>query len=124
MNPRRYFVLAENAFSNDASGDPTSARLEQASRRLLIKSGSEPISDPPSKAPQPVQRGSFAQIGLVLGAISGMLLTFIDVNTQMQGLDGRDGLILGMALLGALLGFWTRLFSGSVGSVVGQNQLE
>lgn len=113
MGRRMYFVLPDVPHSEQLYKELLLARLDERSVRVMAKPGT-PLGDLPEAS---VLQKSDAARGALLGAIAGVVVGAfagaIVLLVPPSGMALGPGVVVALALLGAIMGVW---MSGLVGS--------
>lgn len=113
MGRRMYFVLPDVPHAQQLYKELLLARLDQRGVHVVAKPGT-PLGDlPEASVLQKSDATRAAWIGLIAGTIVGAIVGAIVLLVQPSGMPLGAGVVIALALLGAIMGVWV---SGMIGS--------
>jgi hypothetical protein len=121
MRKRMYFLLPDVKRAKGVFRELLLARIEEKHVRVLAKDGT-PIGDlPEASLLQKTDTLHGAGLGLIIGGGTGALAGAVVMFFPPSGLATGLGMVLAMALLGAVMGVWA---AGMIGSSTPSTHLE
>ncbi|GGB96139.1 DUF1269 domain-containing protein [Pseudoduganella buxea] len=121
MRRRLYYLLPDIPSARTMLDELLLARIEERHIHFMAREGSLPDDMPGCSFAMKTDLVHGAQVGIVMGATIGFLVGFVLALSQPYGLDVPTGMILLMALGGALFGAWA---SGMNGCAIPNKKLE
>jgi len=121
MRRRLYYLLPDIPAARAMLDELLLARIEERRIHFMAREGALPDDMPGCSFALKTDFVHGAQVGIVMGAIVGFLVGFTLALTEPYGLEVPTGVMLLMALGGALFGAWA---SGMNGCAIPNKKLE
>jgi len=121
MRRRLYYLLPDIPSARTMLDELLLARIDEGHIHFMAREGTLPDDMPGCSFALKTDLVHGAQVGIVMGAIIGFLVGFVLALAEPYGLEVPTGMILLMALGGALFGAWA---SGMNGCAIPNKKLE